>query len=144
MIRIMTLAAGMLVIGGVSALASTLCRSRCCPTTATDKDSRQSRQATAESSRASSRSFRKPRAASSLRASKQSRNTPALTHEAACGRRLNGAWRVARMRSPLRNGGLPLTQEFLSQMLVTYSLLEERCRPASSLARSLLAGNKCP
>jgi hypothetical protein len=73
MIRIVTLAAGMLVIGGVSALASTLCRSRCCPTTATDKDSRQSRQATAESSRASSRSFRKPRAASSLRASKQSR-----------------------------------------------------------------------
>jgi hypothetical protein len=36
MIRIVTLAAGMLVIGGVSALASTLCRSRCCPTTATD------------------------------------------------------------------------------------------------------------
>lgn len=30
------------------------------------------------------------------------------------------------MRSPLRNGGLPLTQEFLSQMLVTYSLLEIR------------------
>ena len=59
MIRIVTFAAGMLVIGGVSALASTLCRSRCCPTTATDKDSRQSRQATAESSRASSRSFRK-------------------------------------------------------------------------------------
>ena len=90
MIRIVTLAAGMLVIGGVSALVSTLCRSRCCPTTATIRTavSRGKRRRRVPAPHRAHSGSHAPQAPFERRSNRE--DAPALTHEAACGRRLNG------------------------------------------------------